>query len=105
MRGRHLEEKADGYRDHLDGVRPLQFHRRWVLHLWQKATPSCATVHGPRAVRVSLFYVQWLCHRGYRPPLDGGALAHTPIGCPWPGALSWSLSRLNHVSLSRLNHG
>src|SRR5712692_2498414 len=87
MRGRHLEERADGYGDHLDGVRPLQFHRCWVLHLWQKATPMRTTVHGPRVMCVSLFYVQWLCHNGRRHLVDCGALAHTTLGCPRPDSL------------------
>src|SRR6266851_8723196 len=73
------EESPDGYGDHLDGISPLQLHRGWVFRLWQEATPSRAPAHGPRAVCVSLFPVQWLCHSGCRHSTDSGALAHTTL--------------------------
>src|SRR6266851_2068963 len=87
LRITHDQERLDGYWDHRDAVRPLQLHRRWVLPLWQEATPSRAAAHGPCAVCVSLFPRQWLCHRGRRPHPDGGALVSTTVGALRPAAL------------------
>src|SRR3989454_3767773 len=80
MRDNHLEERPDGYWDHLDAVRPLQRHRCWVLPLWQKATAMRTTAYGHSAVCVPLFPLQWLCHRGRRPHPDGDTLVPTTVG-------------------------